>query len=244
MVLAMALGVAVMGFATGAGASIFPDTTLITPLGGGIFNWAYPLSVGPDQFIPKTNGSQPCTTLGTSGASTQCAFFTLFDLFGYVSGSASFTSSIPGLTGTISTPLTGPVAFLQSPTDNPSVENLDVAFANSTSLTFTSPTAGSTFGITGAPLGTLSFNSTFGRALVGEYDAQADGTTVTFASGNSAQVQLPSPPAVPEPASAALLGPILILMAMRRHRCSGMRGAPSEIRTRVTGLKGRCPRPG
>jgi hypothetical protein len=30
----------------------------------------------------------------------------------------------------------------------------------------------------------------------------------------------------------------------RAVRCSGMHGAPSEIRTRVTGLKGRCPRPG
>src|SRR5579864_4294862 len=125
--LVIAAGVAVLGLAAAAGAdSITPSSPTITPLGGGIYQWSYTLSIDSVQFIPANTGSQPCTTTGSLGAGTQCSFFTFVDVRG-LTGSPAFSSSVSGLTGTVTTPATGPVGLNSATPDSASIPNVDVA---------------------------------------------------------------------------------------------------------------------
>ncbi len=205
MTLFVVIGIAVLGVvATASADSIIPSAPTVTPLGGGLFSWAYTLSIDSAQLIPVNTGSQPCTTTGSLGLSTQCSFFTFFDVLG-LSGSPTFSSGVAGLSGSVTTPNSGPVAFNSSVPDKSSIPNVDVAFTNASG----SP-------ISGTALGTLTFDSTLGASGFGFFSGQADLVTDGhLAAGNQGQVLTPAP----EPASLALFGPgVLGLVGVMTRR--------------------------
>ncbi|HKV45486.1 MAG TPA: PEP-CTERM sorting domain-containing protein [bacterium] len=200
----LVIGVAVLGMAAAASAnSIVTSVPTITPLGGGLFKWSYTLSIDSNQLIPVNSGTQPCTTTGSLGSATQCSFFTLFDIKG-LTGTPTFASSIAGFTGTVTTPFTGPTAFNSSTPDSGAIPNIDVAFINGTGAS-----------ISGATLGTLTFDSTASGSAFGFFSAQADSTSNGFATGNQGQVQEPR---VPEPAALTLLPIGIAAVLLRRKR--------------------------
>jgi hypothetical protein len=177
----MVAGVAALAFMGTAHASVIPVLDSVTP-DGAYFKFAYDGVLAPDQGV--TAGSQ----------------LVIVDFNGYVPG--TIHSSLADVTASISNTL--PAGLLLDPafTDNPTMPDLV--------FTYTGPD----FQTTGGPFpdlthfSGLSADSTFGDMHAGTFSAVAvrnSGSPQGTPTYNVGQVMVPDPPAVPEPASWALM---------------------------------------
>ena len=173
-----------------ASASIIPyETSISTPVSG-VYTWNYSVSVAADE------------TLTTSGSVTQSnppgTFFTIYDIGGYVAGSASAPTG-----WSVSAQLLGITPSGANVTDG-SLENVTWTYTGSN---VAGPTVISGF----------SFKSIDGIIATGQFSAQSMNNVSTGVDDQEGPVNVPDPPA-PEPASLGLMGGSLIGLAMFSRR--------------------------
>jgi hypothetical protein len=163
---------------------------------GSNFKYTYSITLASNSQLQSSGGGSANTFNG----------FVFHDVRGYVSGSASFTSLVPGFSSApTSTPFVGPAIPTQSPTDSASLINLFYQFTGGATIT-NPPTTN---------LGTLTFLSTFSFNILSPIRSDFSGATQKFPTGvastvanNTEQVITPNTQThrVPEPGMLTLLG--------------------------------------
>ena len=140
-------------------------------------------------------------------------FFTIYDFNGFVSGSESGPAN-----WTFSTAPTGITPADVLPVDDPSVPNL--------TWKYTGPDVSGQLG-----LGNFWAISPYSDGTAADFTARSHnpvyGTNDSNITSTTVPVQVPVPPGVPEPATLALAGVGLPLVALLRRRKSGKGGLSS-----------------
>ena len=179
---------------TSAHAGLFP--TLVAPptFAGGQYTYTYSVNLDDQQNITGTNAAP------TGGASGY--FVTLYDVQGYVAGSASVAGP-----GTAQVQNTGFTGFGQAPVDDPTLPNITAFYTGSTPVMGPHP-----------DLLTITFSSIYNVSptLNVYYTGQANKATNGSLTGNIGFVEGPSPAGVPEPGTYAafLVGGLGVLGLM------------------------------
>lgn len=177
-----------------ARASIIPTTPTVTPAGPD-YTWTYSINLqtgeGLSSTIPPATGGNP------SGD-----YFTIYDVVGYVFGSAAEPA---GWTSTVQ--LTGVTPPTQSGIpDNPAVANITFFYIGAPTIIGT-----------GQTIGTFSFESLYSQPQLGVFTAE----TLNTATGGVDQENGPiMTPFVPEPGSVSLVlaGVVLLGTLVTRRR--------------------------
>lgn len=170
--------IAVIVFSGSASASVIPTLNSVVP-DGSDFKFSYTGQLAPDQGV--VSGDQ----------------LVIVDFNGYVAGSVH--SSLPDVTASVSNTL--PAGLLLDPgfTDNPSIPDLVFTYTGPNFQTGGGPFP-AIFNFSG-----LSAESIFGTSTIGSFSASAVtnvGATAGMPTFNVGEVGIP---AVPEPASWALM---------------------------------------
>ena len=177
----------------------------VTP-SGPVFTWSY------DAFLNGLATATPTIPGASCNDSTASAcnapFFTIYDVSGYVSGSASAPSGwdvsvqLVGLTPTGQTPDTG---------DSSSIPNITFFY---TDAQITGP----------QDLGIFSLQSTSGNFVTGSYTQQTNSNPPGTREHGGGFTQVPAAASVPvpEPSSLVLVGAALFALAIGRKQFAGL----------------------
>lgn len=176
----------------------------VTPLGGGLFDWTYNVTLGPLSTLDAPGA--PCSS---PIPGTVCdGLLTIYDFAGYQAGSVSTTM----------TDWTAGVALL-GVTPAGIVPAADSAILNN--LTFAYTGGPQSAGAGGLFLGTVSATSSQGVPTLGNYAGRSGLDLGTGSNIRSANLDVTTVPGVPEPGTVTLLGGALLgLAALRRRRNS------------------------
>jgi hypothetical protein len=179
----------VTGAASAAANTIAPSFTGITDLGDGTYRWNYEAYV--------TNGR-----LDADAAATE-EFFTLYDIRGYVAGSATASGG-----WTASDHLLGktPTNFLLTTPDSPFLLNVSFTYSSTTEIKCNAPCL----------VGTFSFRSTLNRITLGNWTSQDLAQNSNATQDAEGLIELPS---LPDGGSTmAFLGLGLIVLGTLRWK--------------------------
>jgi len=174
-----------------ASASVIPYETSISAPVSGVYTWNYSVSVASDETLTSSGAVTHSNPPGT--------FFTIYDIGGYVTGSASAPTG-----WSVSVQLLGMTPSGANVTDNASLENVTWTYTGSN---VAGPTVISGF----------SFKSTYGSIISGQFSAQSMNNISGGVDDQEGPVNVPDPPA-PEPASFGLMGGSLIGLGMISRR--------------------------
>lgn len=138
----------------------------ITPAGGGLFDWAYTLTIDNFEHINTAQNA---------------AFATLYDVNGLVGSAATYVPSPGAIAGSATVQDVGITPATQLPTDNPAIPNITVTYTGTQPSTST--------------LGVLSFLDTQNGTNVttGNFSAQATNNIDGTIDANTSSVPVPAP---------------------------------------------------
>lgn len=171
-----------IGVSFAARADIIPTFVSVTPTTGGNYVWKYSVALTNDQAITPALAAGASTPIGG----------TIFD-FGPVIGSPTLSGAAAG-SFTASVSNTSTATYLQNPSDNAGLSNVNYTYNGTGSYDATGS------GASGIPLFDVSATSPYGGTHQTVYDGGA------FHSGaQTGNIGFTSAP-VPEPSTLAVLG--------------------------------------
>jgi len=188
MAAAMAAMILGLGMATNVQADIQLSNPTITAEGSGNFLWTYTATLTTGETLSSAGGA-PGQATGKNGSSSSLSadYFTIYDFAGYTGTHLQSNSS-----WNLETALVGSTPGSVVPVDNSGITNLTMYYTGVPVLS--GP----------LPLGSFTFESTFGTPTIGNYVGDATTTTGNLDQENISNVNVPNP--VPEPGTIMLLG--------------------------------------